>query len=157
VDAAVGGCADRSPARARPTRAVGLDTIAAQVSAWIDAGTAPATIAVLARDKFRCERLSDGLTERGVPARIVDRDAPATDRVSVMTMHRAKGMEFSKVVLAAVGAQSAAERQRLAELDEIERADAELRRRSLLYVAATRARDELVVVQQQTTSGTSQS
>ena len=134
-----------------------LDTIAAQVSAWIDTETAPATIAILARDKFRCERLANGLTERGVAARIVDRDAPATDRVSVMTMHRAKGMEFSKVVLAAVGAQSAAERQRLAELDVTERADAELRRRSLVYVAATRARDELVVVQQQTTSGTPQS
>jgi len=133
-----------------------LDAIAAQVSAWIDIGTTPATIAVLARDKFRCERLANGLTERGVAARIVDRDAPATGRVSVMTMHRAKGMEFSKVVLAAVGAQSAAERQRLSELDETERADAELRRRSLVYVAATRARDELAVVQQQTTSVTPQ-
>jgi superfamily I DNA/RNA helicase len=91
-----------------------------------------------------------------VAARIVDSDAPATDRVSVMTMHRAKGMEFSKVVLAAVGAQSAAERERLAELDETERADADLRRRSLVYVAATRARDELVVVQQQTASGMQQ-
>ena len=65
-------------------------------------------------------------------------------------------MGFSKVVLAAVGAQSAAERQRLSELDETERADAELRRRSLVYVAATRARDELAVVQQQTTSVTPQ-
>lgn len=31
-------------------------------------------------------------------------------------------------------------------LPEAERADAELRKRSLLYVAATRARDELVVL-----------
>jgi len=127
-----------------------LDAIATQVSSWIAAETPPATIAVLARDKFRCERLANGLAERGVATRIVDRDALATDRVSVMTIHRAKGMEFSKVVLAAVGAPSAAEQQRLAELDETERTDAELRRRSLVYVAATRARDELAVVQQQT-------
>jgi superfamily I DNA/RNA helicase len=126
-----------------------LEAIAAQVSVWLDAGTPPATIAVLARDKFRCERLANGLAERGVAARIVDRDTLAADRVSVMTMHRAKGMEFSKVVLADVGSQSAAEQQRLAELDGSEREDAELRRRSLVYVAATRARDELAVMQQQ--------
>jgi superfamily I DNA/RNA helicase len=125
-----------------------LEAIAAQVSAWLDAETPPATIAVLARDKFRCERLANGLAERGVVARIVDRDSTAVDRVSVMTMHRAKGMEFSKVVLADFNSQSAAERQRLAELDATEREDAELRRRSLVYVAATRARDELAVVQQ---------
>lgn len=65
-----------------------------------------------------------------------------------MTMHRAKGMEFSKVVLADAATPSAAERARLAELDETERDDVELRRRSLVYVAATRARDELAVVQQ---------
>lgn len=63
-----------------------------------------------------------------------------------MTMHRAKGTEFSKVVLAGVGAQNAGEKERLAAMDEAERADAELRERSLVYVAATRARDELVVI-----------
>ncbi len=123
-----------------------LDAIAAQLSTWIEAGASPATIAVLGRDKFRCERLANGLAERGVSAKIVDRDATAGDRVSVMTMHRAKGMEFSKVVLADAGPTSAAEGQRLAELDDTERTDAELRRRSLVYVAATRARDELAVV-----------
>ena len=35
----------------------------------------------------------------------------------------------------------------LAQLDESERDDAELRGRSLIYVAATRARDELTVMQ----------
>ena len=38
------------------------------------------------------------------------------------------------------------QRERLAAMDETERADAELRERSLVYVAATRARDELLVV-----------
>jgi len=64
-----------------------------------------------------------------------------------MTMHRAKGMEFSKVVLAGIGASlSATGTARLDAMDEAERADAELRERSLVYVATTRARDELVVV-----------
>ena len=63
-----------------------------------------------------------------------------------MTMHRAKGTEFSKVVLAGIGWSSDAEQQRLAALEPAEREDAELRARSLVYVAATRARDELAVV-----------
>jgi superfamily I DNA/RNA helicase len=63
-----------------------------------------------------------------------------------MTMHRAKGMEFAKVVLADVGFQSAAEKARLDGLDDAERQDAELRARSLGSVAATRARDELAVI-----------
>jgi superfamily I DNA/RNA helicase len=63
-----------------------------------------------------------------------------------MTMHRAKGTEFAKVVLVGVGSQTPAEIDRLAAMDEAERTDAELRTRSLTYVAASRARDELVVL-----------
>lgn len=123
-----------------------LDATATRIKDWIENGTVPATIAVLARDRFRCERLANGLAERGVNARVIDRDGSTGDRVSVMTMHRAKGMEFSKVVLADAGGASPSEQQRLAGLDETERADADLRQRSLVYVAATRARDELAVV-----------
>lgn len=63
-----------------------------------------------------------------------------------MTMHRAKGTEFSKVIITDVGFRSPAELSRLEAMDLSERTDAELRRRSLEYVAATRARDELVVL-----------
>jgi superfamily I DNA/RNA helicase len=124
-----------------------LDMIAKQVRTWLDTKTAPETIAVLVHDKFQRERVVNALGERGVPARAVDRDKPTDGRVLVMTMHRAKGMEFSKVILADVGFQSAAEKARLDVLDDSERADAELRARSLVYVAATRARDELAVLQ----------
>ena len=124
-----------------------LDAIAKQVRLWLDNKTAPETIAVLVHDKFQRERVVNALGERGAPARAVDRDKPAAGRVLVMTMHRAKGMEFSKVVLADVGFQSANEKARLDGLDKSERVDAELRARSLVYVAATRARDELAVLQ----------
>ncbi|MGI5215260.1 3'-5' exonuclease, partial [Plantactinospora sp. CA-290183] len=124
-----------------------LDTIADRVRPWLDGGATPETIAVLVHDKFQRERVVNALNERGVPARAVDRDRPGEGRVLVMTMHRAKGMEFAKVVLADVGFRSAAEKVRLDSLDDIERHDAELRARSLVYVAATRARDELLVVQ----------
>lgn len=124
-----------------------LDMIADRIRSWCDGGATPGTIAVLVADKFQRERVVNALNERGVPARAVDRDRPGEGRVLVMTMRRAKGMEFAKVVLADGGSQSAAEKVRLNDLDAIERQDAELRARSLVYVAATRARDELLVFQ----------
>ncbi len=126
-----------------------LDAIANHIRCWLDSGAAPETIAVLVSDKFQRERVVNALNERDVPARSVDRERPAEGRVLVMTMHRAKGMEFAKVVLTDAGFQSTAEKARLDRLDNVERKDAELRTRSLSYVAATRARDELVVIQRQ--------
>ncbi|GAA3766645.1 3'-5' exonuclease [Plantactinospora mayteni] len=123
-----------------------LQAIVHHVRSWLGAGDAHETVAVLVHDRFHRDRVVTALTEQGVDARAVDRDRPSPGRVPVLTMHRAKGTEFSKVVLAA-GKPSPAELERLAMLDPAERADAELRGRSLRYVAATRARDQLVVVQ----------
>lgn len=122
-----------------------LQVVADHVRTWLDAGDAPDTVAVLVQDRFHRDRVVTALAEHGIDARAVDRDRPPSGRVPVMTMHRAKGTEFSKVVLAA-GRPSSAELARLETLDPSERADADLRARSLRYVAATRARDELVVV-----------
>ncbi|TBL44926.1 DNA helicase UvrD [Verrucosispora sp. SN26_14.1] len=122
-----------------------LHAVVRHVRSWLDAGDTPETVAVLVQDRFHRDRVVTALTEQGVDARAVDRDRPPTGRVPVLTMHRAKGTEFSKVVLAA-GKPALAELERLAGLDPAERADAELRGRSLRYVAATRARDQLVVV-----------
>jgi len=116
------------------------------VRRWLIDEPVPEAVAVLAHDRYQRDRIDTGLAERGVGVRAVDRERPAAGRALVMTMHRAKGTEFSKVVLAGVGAQTPGEQARLAAMDEAERADAELRERSLVYVAATRARDELVVV-----------
>lgn len=124
-----------------------LDAVAACVRDWLDTGAAPETIAILVQDRFQRERMVTGLGERGVPARAVDRDRPATGRPLVMTMHRAKGMEFAKVVLADATVPTHTEAVRIAKLDEADRLDATLRARSLVYVAATRARDELAVLQ----------
>lgn len=121
-----------------------LETIARQVRTWLEAGTPPETVAVLVHDQFERDRVVNALTERGLPARAVERERPTAGCVPVLTMHRAKGTEFSRVVLADFGS---AVRARLRDLDESDRSDAELRNRSLIYVAATRARDELAVVQ----------
>ncbi|WCN81806.1 UvrD-helicase domain-containing protein [Micromonospora sp. LH3U1] len=119
--------------------------IVRHVRAWLDAGDSLENIAVLVPDRYHRDRVVTALTDAGIDARAVDRDRPQPGRVPVLTMHRAKGTEFPKVVLAA-GKPSPAETERLAILDPSERTDAELRSRSLTYVAATRARDQLVVV-----------
>ena len=61
-------------------------------------------------------------------------------------MHRAKGMEFSRVLIFGAEEGLVPASYLLKSVGEAERADAMQRERSLFYVAATRARDELVVM-----------
>lgn len=125
-----------------------LDVTARTLQDWIAAGQRSGrseALAVLVRDKQQRDRVVSGLNERGVPAVSVDRGGAGgiTDPV-VMTMHRAKGTEFTKVVLfdVDVNRASAVHGYDFSEEDE---AEAQKRERSLLYVAASRARDELVL------------
>lgn len=109
-------------------------------------GVEPETIAVLVHDQRSRNRMVDGLALYGVKVRGVDRDVPGPGQPLVMTMHRAKGLEFSKVVIAGHGAWPTQYKDNIATWDQSLQDDADLRERSLLYVAMTRARDELVVL-----------
>ncbi|MFC6287577.1 3'-5' exonuclease [Nocardioides sp. GCM10027113] len=123
-----------------------LDLAAKVIGGWRGADVVPETIGVLVRTEQAGERLVRGLEERGVEARFVqDRTVP-TGKPVVMTMHRAKGMEFSRVLVAGTDAGSLPAPYALNGLSDVDREDALRRERSLLYVATTRARDELVVV-----------
>ncbi|HOB04619.1 MAG TPA: 3'-5' exonuclease [Propionibacteriaceae bacterium] len=103
------------------------------------------TIAVLVRDSRQRDLVVTGLAERGVLVRAVDRDQTKPGAPVVMTMHRAKGTEFAKVLLFGVSHGSLPIGLKDYEFSDDDKADALLRERSLLYVAASRARDELVV------------
>lgn len=123
-----------------------LDRAAETMRAWRDAGgTAPETLAVLVRARRTRDLVVTGLAERGVPVTPVDQGGVRPGRPVVMTMHRAKGTEFAKVLLFDVSRGSIPAALRVYDYDEAEHDDAMLRERSLLYVAASRARDELVV------------
>lgn len=124
-----------------------LKAITSQIEAWRKDGAEWESIAVLVPDKFQRQRVVKSLTEDEVPAREIDKEKPVENRVSVMTMHRAKGTEFPRVILGGHGQAGAAEQERLDLMSGEERADAALRSRSLVYVAVTRARDEVCVVQ----------
>jgi len=88
---------------------------------WLKEGTTPETIAVLVHDRYQRDRVVNGLGDRGIAVRAIDRDRVQPRRPVVMTMHRAKGTEFAKVVLVGVG-DCRREAERLAAMDEAERA-----------------------------------
>ena len=122
-----------------------LDRAADLIREWAAETDAPETIAVLVREQRQRDRLVTGLAERGVTIRAVDREHIKPGQPVAMTMHRAKGTEFSKVLLFGIDQGAIPRPLRDEQYAEDAWADAMLRERSLLYVAATRARDELAV------------
>lgn len=100
----------------------------------------PESIAVLVRDRYRRDTVVKGLGDRGIGVRAVDNENVKPGRPVTMTMHRAKGLEFTHVLLF-----NLQEKSPPWQADDEESKDAQLRERSLVYVAATRARDVLAV------------
>ena len=123
-----------------------LDLVVQHVRDWVASTDDAGTIAVLVPDRQQRDRVAQVLADAHVPVVAVDRDKPPAHKVAVMTRHRSKGTEFSRVLLTDVGWTAPWEAQRLASMEDSERTDAEQRNRSVLYVAATRARDRLVIV-----------
>ena len=122
-----------------------LDEAAAALRSWVESGDSAETLAVLVKDRYQQERVVNGLAERGVKAQSVDSGVIKPGQPAVMTMHRSKGTEFGKVILFGVRDGSIPAALRDLDYDESAKADGYLRERSLLYVAATRARDLLLV------------
>jgi superfamily I DNA/RNA helicase len=123
-----------------------LEQSAEIVSDWLEADVAPDTIGILVRDAAQANQISRGLEERGVPVRVITNRTGQSKLPQVMTMHRAKGMEFSRVLIFGADDGLVPASYLLKSVGDSERADALQRERSLFYVAATRARDELVVL-----------
>jgi superfamily I DNA/RNA helicase len=123
-----------------------LDRAVARVGAWLEVGVAPETIGILARDQRTVDVVARGFEDRGTTVRQATRSAATSNHPQLMTMHRAKGMEFSRVLIFAANAGLVPAAYALKEVPDGERSDLIQRERSLFYVAATRARDELVVM-----------
>lgn len=118
--------------------------IARRISEWIQASDSEISIGVLTRTRKRKTELETQLNELDVPV-AVGRTTSEDKPTAVMTMHNAKGLEFTHVVLADVSASSLPQSFLLKGLAEAEQEDTLQRERALLYVAASRARDILVV------------
>jgi superfamily I DNA/RNA helicase len=119
--------------------------VADLIGRWQDSLHDP-RIGVLSRTRAMVNRAVNGLADHGIVAtKTRNPEEAAHETVSVMSMHGAKGMEFTHVILLGMGKESVPLQHRMINLSEGDRDDAEQRERALLYVAASRARDQVVV------------
>jgi superfamily I DNA/RNA helicase len=92
------------------------------------------------------ERYQPLLKAAKVPCVVLEKkNDPGEPGVRLATMHRVKGLEFPVMLVAAVNSGVVPLRVSSVEGDPTARAEHEGRERSLLFVAATRARDHLTV------------
>jgi superfamily I DNA/RNA helicase len=124
-----------------------LQAAVRQIRAWLEGGMQPAAIGVFARTKARVETVGKALGEAKIPwRRLSDRTHTNAAAVEVDTMHRAKGLEFKAVLVLDCTDAVVPDPAACHATDDPQDRDAALaRERHLLYVAMTRARDELVV------------
>ncbi|WP_151641609.1 3'-5' exonuclease [Corynebacterium sp. 11A] len=116
------------------------------ITAWSTNASASTHIGVLCRDKRRVVMRTSHLDSAGITTSTLRSGAATLEApVSVMTMHNAKGMEFTHVILDGINEQAIPRRGGRMPLPDAEREDALQRERALLYVAASRARDELLI------------
>jgi len=107
----------------------------------------PNAIGVFVRSPAELDRARAAVEESGLSFTILDETMEMADgRVSICTMHLAKGLEFRAVVVMACDDEIIPLQQRIetaadeADLEEVYNTE-----RNLLYVACTRARDHLLV------------
>jgi superfamily I DNA/RNA helicase len=124
--------------------------VADTLSGWLNEDKvtrpAPETIGILVRTNRLRDELARALRQAGIPTETLSADSELVGNgVQVATMHRAKGMEFARVVVAGVSASLLPFAWLIENAPEEDRAELEQRERLLLYVACTRARDRLVI------------
>lgn len=124
------------------------DAIVAQLKAWFSDGIAPEEICIAARHNDPIKtRYKAILDHAGIACVQLSRNAEKVGPgVRLATMHRVKGLEFRCMVLASVQKGEIPQRlPRALFADETARRAHEDAEKSLLFVAATRARDALLV------------
>ncbi|WP_433340620.1 UvrD-helicase domain-containing protein [Streptomyces sp. CA-253872] len=124
-----------------------LAALVTRVRGWLDNGVSPGEIGVSARFNKTCDAATERLLAAGIPAQRLRADRPVGDTVSVGTMHSFKGLEYRCV--AVIGAHDGALPYPKAvtpvEVDRLQHEADLLAERCLLFVACTRARDNLYV------------
>ena len=114
-------------------------------------------VCVVARTRRERDAIADTLKEHDLAHVALEAgavDAAETEGVRLATMHRVKGLEFDRVVMASINADLVPLPVAIdARGDAVERESAETEERALVYVAATRAKKELLVLSYDTPSG----
>lgn len=130
------------PSTEAETRAVGQ-----WITSRVADGVLPHEIGVFVRSEAQLERAQSAVTAAALEWLVLDEHVESSNgRVSISTMHLAKGLEFRAVAVMACDDDVIPLQERIEtvgdESDLMEVYDTE---RQLLYVACTRARDQLLV------------
>jgi superfamily I DNA/RNA helicase len=131
-----------------------LDTPEAEAEAigrWVTArvgeGIKPEELAVFVRSSNEVARARAALQAAGVPHKVLDDDVETSPgQASISTMPLAKGLEFRAVVAMACDDEIIPSQERIESIgDDADLEEVYATERQLLYVACTRARDNLLV------------
>ena len=127
------------------------ETESSEVSDWlttrISDGLQPGEIGVFVRSMDQIKRAAAAVKRSHLPFSILDEGEDAEEgRVTVGTMHLAKGLEFRAVAVMACDSEVIPLQSRVESIsDEADLEEVYNTERNLLYVACTRARDHLLV------------
>lgn len=137
--------------RPQVSGAASVDAEVAFVAKWlkahIETGFQPDEIGVIVRSEAELGRAREALVQAAIPFITLDeRMQSAVGKASVCTMHLAKGLEFRAVLVMACDDEVIPSQARIEQVtDESDLAEVYATERHLLYVACTRAREELLV------------
>ena len=116
------------------------------LTARISEGLQPGEISVFVRSTDQIKRAVASVTQSRLPYSILDDMDAGEGRLTVGTMHLAKGLEFRAVAVMACDSEVIPLQSRVESIaDEADLEEVYNTERNLLYVACTRARDHLLV------------
>ena len=124
-----------------------IETVAQWIASRINEGLKPHEIGVFVRSAAELDRARAAVNKAGSPFKLLDDNVETTvGHISISTMHLAKGLEFRAVVVMACDDEIVPLQDRIETVAD----DADLQEvydteRHLLYVACTRARDQLLI------------
>lgn len=133
--------------RVFPTPQQEADAVAGWLKRRSEEGIACREIGIFVRSDAELDRVAEAIRRSALPFKRLDGSIDdETDRVSIGTMHLAKGLEFRAVAVMACDDDVIPSQQRIeGAADEADLREVYDTERHLLYVACTRARDRLFV------------
>jgi mRNA-degrading endonuclease RelE of RelBE toxin-antitoxin system len=129
----------------------GVEAEAAEVAHWLEerrkAGILAHEMGVFVRSPEQLDRATAAASRAGMPFRVLDENVETlSGHLSLGTMHLAKGLEFRAVVVMACDDEVIPLQARIESVgDDSDLKEVYETERHLLYVACTRARDQLLV------------
>jgi len=123
------------------------EAVGGWLAARIAEGLHPKEIGVFVRSEAELERAQAAADQAGLKHEVLDEHmATVGDRISLSTMHLAKGLEFRAVAVMACDDEIIPLQSRIESIaDEADLEEVYNTERHLLYVACTRARDRLLI------------